>query len=161
MLPEARKYLTVETISSFVVNALLNYGPAYLIFRKHPVVPVEGKGGMFQDSIAEILIVTFLSFLVPSLIARSRRKAGTLPISGLESKPEGNVYLRALGVAMLFTILLTGLDAWLLPRIFGSSVTLHTELMFKTFYGATVGALAGFLSVRRALEISRSAPANA
>ena len=159
MLPEARKYLTVETTSSFVVNALLNYGPAYLIFRGHPFIPVAGHGGMFQDSIGETLIVTFLSYLTPSLIARSRRKAGTLPTSGVEQRPGGNVYLRALAVGVIFTVILTALNALLLPKIFGSLVTLHTELMFKTFYGAVFGALASFLAVYRALHEVRSLPA--
>ena len=152
MLPAARKYLAVETTSSFVVNALLNYGPAYLIFRGHPVVPVAGHGGMFQDSIGETLIVTFLSYLTPSLIARSRRKAGTLPASGVEQRPGGNVYLRALAVAVIFTVVLTALNAFLMPVLFGNSVTLHTELMFKTFYGAVFGALASFLAISRALH---------
>ena len=136
MRAEARRYIAVETTSSSVVNALLNYGPAWLIFHHHPAVAVAGQGGMFQDSIGETLIVTFLSYLVPTLIARSRRKVGTLPVSGMESKVGGNVYLRSLGVAVLFTVALTGLNALLLPRIFGSSVSLHTELMFKTWWGA-------------------------
>ena len=152
MLPKARKYLIAETLSSFVVNAILNFLPAYFIFRNHPVVPVNGHGGMFQDSIGAAFIVTFLSYLVPALIGRSRRRAGTLPISGLEGKTHSNVYLRALGLAVLFTIVLTGLNAVLMPRIFGLSVSLHTELAFKTIYGAVVGALASFLAILRALH---------
>ncbi len=152
MLPEARKYLIVETISSFVVNGILNFLSAYLIFRHHPAVPVAGQGGMFQDSIGETLIVTFLSYLVPALIGRSRRRAGTLPASGSKPKPSGNISLRALGIAVLFTLVLTGVNALLLPRSFGSVVTLHTELMFKTFYGAVVGALASLLAIHRALN---------
>ncbi len=158
MRAEARKYLTVETTGSFIVNALLNYGPAYLIFRHHPIVPVAGHGGMFQDSVGETFIVIFLSSLVPYLISRSRRNAGTLPVSGMESKPEGNVYLRSLAVAVLCTLLLTGLNALLMPRIFGSAVTLHTELKFKTWYGAVIGALASCLAVHRALHTARTTP---
>ena len=158
MRAEARKYLTVETTSSFVVNALLNYGPAYLIFRNHPVVAMSGKGGMLQDSVGETFIVAFLSYLVPALISRRRRKTGKLPVSGMESKPEGNAYLRALAVAAVFTAVLTGLNFLLLPRIFGGSVMLHTELVFKTFYGAVLGALASFLAIYRALQTVSAAP---
>ena len=158
MRAEARKYLTVETTSSFVVNALLNYGPANLIFRNHPVVAMSGKGGMLQDSIGETFIVAFLSYLVPSLIARSRRTTGKLPVSGIESKPQGNPYLRSLAVAAVFTAVLTGLNFLLLPKIFGDSVTLHTELMFKTFYGAVFGALASFLAIHRALQTVVAVP---
>ena len=132
-----------------MVNAILNLLPAYAIFHNHPVVPMQGRGGMVQDSIGETLIVTFLSYLVPALIGRSRRKAGTLPVAGLEGKPLSNVYLRALGIALLFTVALTALNAFLLPRIFGSSVSLHTELTFKTLYGAVFGALASYLAILR------------
>ena len=151
MQAEAQKYLTVETVSSFIVNALLNYGPAYLIFRHHPVVAMQGKGGMFQDAIGETFIVTFLSYLVPSLIARSRRRSGKLPAIYSPNKTLGNVYLRSFLVGLAFTLVLTALNAVLLPRIFGASVTLRTEILFKTFYGAAIGCCASFLAVRRAL----------
>ena len=151
--------MIVETVSSFVVNGILNFLPAYAIFRNHPVVQIQGKGGMFQDSIGETLIVTFLSYLVPALIGRSRRKAGTLPMSGVGGKTPGNVYLRALGVAVLFTLVLTGLNAVLLPRIFGTSVTMHTEVLFKTVYGAVFGAIASFLAIRRTLQEEGTAAA--
>ena len=152
MLPEARKYLVAETFGSFVVNAILNFLPAYAVFRNHPLVPVNGHGGMFQDSIGAAFIVTFLSYLVPALIGRSRRKAGTLPASGLPGKPHSNVYLRALGLAVVVTLVLTALDAFLMPRLFGSAVSLHTELTFKTIFGAVVGAFASFLAILRTLH---------
>ena len=152
MLPEARKYLIVETVSSFVVNAILNFLPAYAIFHNRLIIAIQGAGGMFQDSIGETLIVAFLSYLVPALIGRSRRRAGKLPLSGIETRQAGNVYLQALGVAVLFTVVLTAVNAVLLPRIFGGEVSLRTELIFKTFYGAVLGAIASCMAIYRTLQ---------
>ena len=135
-----------------MVNALLNFLPAYAIFHHRPLVQVAGKNGMFQDAIGETLIVIFLSYLVPALIGRHRRRAGTLPVSGLESRPASNVYLRALWIAVLSTVVLTAVNAILLPRIFGEAVSLHTELIFKTVYGAVFGALASYLAIVRTLQ---------
>ena len=152
MRPEAQKYLIGETVSSFVVNAVLNFLPAYAIFHHRPVIAVQGAGGMFQDSIGETLIVVFLSCLVPALIGRSRRRAGKLPISGIETRQAGNAYLHALGVAVLFTVVLTAINAVLLPRGFGDEVSLRTELIFKTLYGAVFGAIASCMAIYRTLQ---------
>ncbi len=152
MREEALKYLRVETASSFVVNGVLNFLPAYAIFHNRPLVPVAGRNGMFQDAIGETLIVIFLSYLIPALIGRHRRSKGMLPVSGLESVPAGNVYVRALWIALLSTVVLTAVNAILLPRIFGEAVNLRTELIFKTAYGAVFGALASYLAIVRTLH---------
>ena len=158
MRAEARKYVIVETTGSFIVNAILNFLPAYAIFRNHPIVAIQGKGGMFQDSIGETLIVIFLSYLVPVLIGRNRRKAGTLPDSGVHDKPAGTAWLRALGIAVLCTVVLTALNALLLPKVFGTSVSLWTEVWFKTIYGAVIGSFASYLAIERTLREAEALP---
>ena len=152
MREEALNYLKVETASSFVVNGILNFLSAYAIFHNHRLVPVAGRNGMFQDAIGETLIVIFLSYLVPALIGRHRRRKGTLPVSGLESLPAGNVYVRALWIAVSSTVVITAVNAILLPRIFGDGVNLRTELIFKTVFGAVFGALASYLAIVRTLH---------
>ena len=152
MRPEAQKYLAVETISSLIVNAILNFLPAYAIFHHRSAIPVQGSGGMFQDSIGETLIVVFLSYLVPALLGRSRRRSGKLPVSGIETRQAGNVYLQALAVAALFTVVFTAFNLIVLPKAFGSQVSLLNELAFKTVYGAVLGAAASCLSIYRTLQ---------
>ena len=120
---------------------------------------MQGKGGMFQDSIGMTLIVTYLSYLVPVLIGRSRRKAGTLPVVEPRDKPAGQrlsagawrgraVYAGADCLEFLYCCLAS----------FGDSVSLRTEVLFKTFYGAIFGAFASYLAIQRTLHEAEALP---
>ncbi len=150
---KASKYLTVETISSGICNGVLNLIAAYAIFHTHPHVPLDGKGGVVQDSIGETFFVTWLSTLVPLLIARSRRKAGHLPTrTDVPSVPAGNAYLRSFLVGLLFTAAFAVCNAFFLPRIFPGGASFRGELLFKTVYGTVLGAIATFLILHRALR---------
>jgi hypothetical protein len=147
-----RQYLAIETVSSGVVNGLLNLAAAYAIFHAHNRIPAVGSGSLLQDSIGETFIVATLSVLIPSLIARSRRRAGTLPVFGdRPAARENNLYVRAIITGVIFTAVLVPCNWLLLPRIFPTGVSFTNVLLFKTLYGAAVGSLATFLAVRKML----------
>jgi hypothetical protein len=146
------QYLAMETVSSGLVNGLLNFAAAYAIFHAHSRIPTTGTGSLLQDSIGETFIVTTLSVLIPSLIARSRRRAGTLPVFGVNRPSrESNLYVRAIVTGLIFTAVLVPCNWLLLPRIFPNGVSFANVLLFKTLYGAVVGSLATFLAVRKML----------
>jgi hypothetical protein len=146
------QYLAIETVSSGLVNGLLNFAAAYAIFHAHTRIPATGSRSLLQDSIGETFIVTTLSVLIPSLIARSRRRAGTLPISGdKRAGRQSNLYVWAIVTGLIFTAALVPCNALLLPRIFPNGVSFANVLLFKTLYGALVGSLATFLAVRKIL----------
>jgi hypothetical protein len=146
------QYLAIETVSSGLVNGLLNFAAAYAIFHAHSRIPATGSRSLLQDSIGETFIVTTLSVLIPSLIARSRRRAGTLPISGdKRAGRQSNLYVWAIVTGLIFTAALVPCNALLLPRIFPNGVSFANVLLFKTLYGALVGSLATFLAVRKIL----------
>jgi hypothetical protein len=146
------QYLAIETVSSGLVNGLLNLAAAYAIFHAHHFIPATGSGSLLQDSIGETFIVSTLSVLIPSLIARSRWRAGTLSLSG-ENRPsrEVNLYVRAIVAGLIFTAVLVPCTWLLLPRIFPNGVSFANVLLFKALYGAVVGSLATFLAVRKML----------
>ena len=131
---------------------MLNFAAAYAIFHAHNRIPATGSGSLLQDSIGETFIVTTLSVLIPSLIARSRRRAGTLPVFGVNRPSrESNLYVRAIVTGLIFTAVLVPCNWLLLPRIFPNGVSFANVLLFKTLYGAVVGSLATFLAVRKML----------
>lgn len=149
---KASKYLVVETAASCVVNGILNYASAYALFHGRSVVPATGSGSLLIDSVGETFIVTFLSALIPSLTTRHRRRAGTLPIPGdRQPTPAGNLYVRAIVTGLIFTCIFVPCNALLFPRMFPDGVSLHHVLLFKTVYGAVIGAIATFLAIHRAL----------
>jgi hypothetical protein len=146
------QYLAIETALSGLVNGLLNFAAAYAIFHTHNRIPATGSGSLLHDSIGETFIVTTLSVLIPSLIARSRRQAGSLPVSGdKRGGRESNLYVRAVVTGLIFTCVFVPCNALLLPRIFPYGVSFANVLLFKTLYGAVVGSLATFLAVRKML----------
>ena len=157
MQASASKYRTTETISSFIVNGLLNLLSAWLLFRHRGLVPITGSNGLALDAVGETFIVTFLSFLVPVLIARSRRRKGLLPIdTDAPQKPSANPYLGALLVGLAFTVVLVPLDYLFLPKVLPYGATLRNVLVWKTAYGAVIGAIASFLAITRALHETES-----
>jgi hypothetical protein len=153
MNEKAAKYLAVETVGSAVVNGILNFAAAFALFHGRGWVPVAGSVGLLRDLIGETFLVTGLSVLVSWLIARRRRRAGTLPVStDWQPVPRRNLYLWSLIAGLVFTAVCMPCNVLLLPWMFPSGVSFHNVLAFKTLYGAVLGALATFLAVRRALH---------
>ena len=149
----AKKYLTVETTSSAVFNAILNYIPAVLIFRGRALVPAAGPGSLLLDSIGETFFVVLLSTLIPTLIARSRRRSGTLPrIDDGAPVAKTNVYLRSGLATLVFLLICVSVNALVLPRAFPNGVSHGAVITFKTLYGTVIGALATHLALRKAMR---------
>jgi hypothetical protein len=150
---KASKYLVVETVMSGLCNAILNFAAAFAIFHGHPLTPATGTGSLLMDSIGETFFVTSLSVLVPSLIARYRRRAGTLPVA--DDRPRtaaGNLYVRAIVAGLIFTCVCVPCCWLLLPLIFPNGVSFGNVLLFKTLYGAVLGSIATWLALRKALN---------
>lgn len=149
---KASQYLAVETAMSGLVNGILNFVAAYAIFHGRGRIPATGPGGLLIDTIGETFIVTALSVLVPSLIARHRKRAGTLPTFGVSRpSPAKNLYVRAVVAGLIFTCVCVSCNALLLPLMFPNGVSFGDVLLFKTLYGAVVGAIATLLAVRKVL----------
>ena len=153
MQAEAQQYLKKETISSVVCNALLNLAAAYAIFRTRSLIPTGGPTGLVRDLIGETFLAVALSSLVPALIARHRRRQGTLPAYE-QSSPAlvRSPYLIAVLMGLIFTCALMPLNAWLLPQAFPAGVSRFNVVLYKTLYGTIVGGLATFLTLRGALR---------
>ncbi len=154
MQAAATKYLTVETASSAVCNGLLNWLSAYALFHKRSLIPTGGPTGLVRDSLGETFFVISLSILIPQLIARQRRRAGTLPDAGDgHAIRTGNLYVRAFAVGLIVTLLCWAPNAFLLPRLLPDGASLHNVLLFKTLYGIVLGAIATYVALRRALHM--------
>jgi hypothetical protein len=150
---KASKYLAVETAMSGLVNGILNFVAAFAIFHGRGRVATAGPGGLLRDTIGETFIVTALSVLIPSLIARQRRRAGTLPTSGDRRQgPASNLYVRAMVAGLIFTCVCVPCNALLLPLIFPNGVSFGNVLLFKTLYGVVVGSIATLLAVQKTLS---------
>ena len=153
MQGKASKYLIVETAMSGLVNGILNFGAAFAIFHGHSQIPTTGPQSLLRDTIGETFLVSALSVLVPSLIARHRRRAGTLPVyEDRHLSPARHLYGLAFVAGLIFTCVGVSANAWLLPKMFPSGVSFHNVLLFKTLYGVVIGSIATWIALRRALR---------
>ncbi|WP_260741635.1 hypothetical protein [Tunturiibacter lichenicola] len=149
----ASNYLAVETAMSGLCNGVLNLAAAFALFHGRDSVPATGPGSLLMDSIGETFLVTALSMSVPTLIARHRRRTGTLPTYvDRQTVASGNPYIRAIVMALLFTCFLVLCNAFILPRVFPNRVSFRNVLLFKTVYGAVLGSIATLLALYRALS---------
>jgi len=152
MNKKASKYLYIETAMSALCNAILNYAAAFAIFHGRSLIPATGPDSLLRDSIGEAFLVTFLSVLFPSLIARHRRRTGALPAPVEKPTPAGNLYVRALITGLVFTCVFVACNALLLPRIFPNGVVYKDVLLFKTIFGTVIGAIATYVAVHKSLR---------
>ena len=160
MQPKLSKYLATETIGSAIVNIITNSGFAYLIYHGRPRIPSLGHGGLIEDSIGQTFIITFLCFLIPSILTRKRRYAGTHSAFVLDSPaPDGraavksrDLYLRSFIAGVVFTVIAWALNAFLMPRVFPDGLSFGHTVIYKTAYGVVVALIATALALSMVLR---------
>ena len=135
------------------MNGILNCAAGWLIFHGRGRIAVSGPAGLVRDSIGETFLVAALSYMAAALISRHRRRSGTLPrVSSMHTRTAGNVYLWSFLVGVLFTCVLVPLNALILRRIFPSGLSTGSVVLFKTLFGAVLGAFVTWIAISRALK---------
>lgn len=155
MQPQLSKYLATETIGSAVINIITNSGFAYLIYHGRSRVPSLGHGGLVEDSIGQTFIITFLCFLIPSILTRKRRHAGThvafatnSPLQeGRAPAKSRDLYLRSFIAGVAFTLVAWALNAFLIPRAFPDGLSFGHTVVYKTVYGVLIALITTALAI--------------
>ncbi len=148
------KYLATETVSSAICNALLNWLGALAVFHGRAYIPVSGPKGLVMDSIGQTFFVVSLSILIPSLLARRRRRTGALPPAPSSTQPTSpaNLYLRSLIAGVVAACVVAACNAVLLPRVFPPDVSHRDAVLFKIVCGAIIGCIASALAISAVLK---------
>lgn len=153
LTPAQRRYIAIETVIAAVINAVLSLIFVFLVFGGRLRVPAFGTDGLVLDAVPQTLMVTLMSALVPGLLTRKRLRDGT--VEGAAPPTVGAVVLRAVGVAVLAAVVLTGLQYLLLARG-PSDYGFGTVLIAKMLYGALLGAFVSRRIVRHLLRGRRA-----
>ncbi len=83
--PRHRRHLWLDQgVVGFVLNLLINYGIARLIFGKLDVVPVTGDPSMVNDTIATAFILPYLLCWIVTWVVRVQVREGKLPVAEWE-----------------------------------------------------------------------------
>ncbi len=122
------RYYLHEAAVSAAINAVLSIVFALLVFGGRPSVPTHGPYSLAVDAVPQTFMISLMASLVPMLIARRR--------FALECARR-RVAIDAFGCAIIATAIGGALHWLLLP---GSGWTLRAALIYKTVYGATLGA---------------------
>ena len=72
------RYVAVETAVSIVINVLISALFMFAVFGRTPLIDLWGSHGLAIDFIPQTFMISAMSVLVPTLIARKRVRQGVL-----------------------------------------------------------------------------------
>lgn len=144
------RYLLTEIVAGIVITAVLSDMFAWLVFGRS--LPVGVDTAAFRiDAAAQVVIVAFMSALVPTLLARRRRANGVVSAAGRpHAWPRGAV---ARGIVIALAVAPAALlaHAALLRLLPGLALDLVQLLLWKSLLGIVVAVLATTLAVKLAI----------
>jgi hypothetical protein len=142
MAPALRAYVVKETAISIVINALLSALFVGLMFGGRSQVPHWGAGNLAFDFVPQTFMISLMSVLVPSAIARKRRRAGAVmgcaPVLAFLPR---NLPLRALLAALAGLALFASIGTLLLGALAPDPLPISVVWPMKILYGALVAAI--------------------
>lgn len=144
-------YIRKETVISMAINAVISAAFTWAVFGGQQVAPMWTSGGVTADLLPQTFMVSVMSALVPTLLTRKRRRAGVISYDDRASRIPGNVLVRAIGIALVATIVLVGLAA---AAIAASGIEwIGVPMLFpaKIAYGAIVASIVTPLALRAEL----------
>jgi hypothetical protein len=148
------RYMLIETSISVVFNIVISALFMFLVFGRTPVISLWGTHGLALDFVPQTFMITLMSVLVPSLIARRRMRSGRLARNARRSPSRlpRSVFLRAALIGCVLTALLGGCAVLIASALWHSTESFWHVLPFKLVYGALVAAVATPLGLRAILS---------
>lgn len=145
----------VSAVMTVMMNSLMTF---VLLYNGSPI-PVWGTSGAVFDLLPTTFMSILMSTVMPGILTEKAVRSGELGAwPGKRRSVPGNVFVRALIMAMMGTIVF----GWLFAMaffIFGvGTVSFATLLALKAVYGALIGWFAAPLAVRQALAAAAPSP---
>lgn len=140
-MPTLKAYLLRETAIGAVINAVLSLAMFLLVFGIHAArIPVWGPGQFAFDFLPQSFGVSFMSTLMPGLIARRNLAGGRIaPVAGRPRLPR-HLILRALLVGCIVAVICSLLWNFLLRLSGIQEIAWLPALIIKVAYGAILGS---------------------
>jgi hypothetical protein len=148
-----RRYIAIETAISIVINVVISGLFMVAVFGRERFIELWGFHGLAFDFVPQTFMISGMSVLVPTLLARRRISGGVLP---RRTRPP-SLFLRRLTVrivllALFFTLILGGIGVLLLAQTWKGPLRFWQAFPLKLFYGALVASLATPLGLSLALS---------
>jgi len=151
-----RKYIWAETMVGAVFNTVISIIFAFLVARGVDAVPLWGAMGMAVDFVPTVFMITLVTTLIVTLLARKRLAQGKAPalprsLGGPLGWAPRAAVVRGLIYALLFTIVLVPLSIGALIALNATAMPVTTFVVFKALYGLMLSLLIGPPITRAAL----------
>ena len=155
-----RRYIAVETAVSVVINVLISALFMFAVFGRTPLIELWGTHGLAVDFIPQSFMISAMSVLVPTLIARKRIREGALStrLSATPSRPFAHLAVRVVVLAALLTVILGAAGVALLSAVWTGPVGFWQAFPYKLAYGATVALIATPIGLSMALSEPKKLP---
>lgn len=126
-------YLLTETVFSVVVTIALSCAFAWGVFGRSLPLP-SSDSALQVDGALQALIVAFMGALVPTVLTRRRRRAGSVDGRAAAHRWPAHPALRALTIALIVGVPAALLHLMIVPRL-GIEFNLAELLLFKALFG--------------------------
>jgi hypothetical protein len=134
-----RRYIAVETLISVIINTVISIGFVWFAFGGQSQVAVAA---LIPDAIPQSFMIALMSTIVPTLLTRRRRQAGTIAaMSRTRPKLFGSLPVRALAAAFVAALAGLAIHFVVLVTLAPGGLTFDATLAFKAAYGAMLAAI--------------------
>ena len=149
-----RRYVAVETAVSIVINVLISALFMFAVFGRTPLIDLWGSHGLAIDFIPQTFMISAMSVLVPTLIARKRIRQGVLAPRRSVAPPRlfARLAVRVILLAALLTIVLGAVSVIILNTLWSGPVSFWHAFPYKLSYGALVALIATPIGLSFALS---------
>jgi hypothetical protein len=135
-----------------LINAALSALFVFLIFGGRDRIPLWGMGGLAFDFLPQTFIIAFMATLVPSVLTRQALHSGKVAaVEGHAPKLPRNLFLRALLIPVLVSIVAMPLAILALASISPWPLPFAAVLPMKILYGAAVACVVTSCALRAVL----------
>jgi hypothetical protein len=148
----AARHMLQQSVVSSIMTVMMNSLMTFVLLSNGSAIPTWGASGAVFDLLPTTFMSIFMSTVMPGILTEKAVRAGelrALPIKGLAVP--GNVFVRALILAMMGTIVFGCLLAMAFFMLGIGSISFAALLGLKAVYGALLGWFAAPIAVRQAL----------
>lgn len=153
-MPHSR-YIMVETLIAIVLNIIVSAVFVFIMFGGMEKIGLWGTAGLALDLVPTVFMITLMTTIALTLIARSRIAAGTVLPDQRPSRLPANPVLRGLVLAVVATVLIVSVSVAILSALWPvtGDWSFTAVLVFKCAFSAALAIAVTPVIVRHALRI--------
>jgi hypothetical protein len=146
------RHMLRQSVVSAIMTMMMNSLMTFVLLYNGSAIPTWGTSGAVFDLLPTTFMSILMSTVMPGILTEKAVRSGELrglPIKG-RAVP-GNVFVRALILAMMGTIVFGWLFAMAFFMLGIGSISFAAMLALKAIYGTLLGWFAAPVAVRQAL----------